>query len=226
MHCAAWAFLVCALIGLGRFVYDFQTLIAGGAAVVAAYYAARPVYRQLDMMRLQSDAVMRGMLLDRERDLRQALDALEKNVGEPLSGLGSAVYWEAGDEIDEERAFYHDQVLATARNWLIAKYRWRDSADVEAARAALETGLEALIDTLDDVHRPAHTEKVGEDYAMSDEDWTALLKRGEEAKGEILGKLVDARKLLSAMTSGIGAELNAVGGQLTAIDRSLAGMKQ
>lgn len=53
-----------ALIGLGRVVYYYQTLTAGGDAVVAAYHAAPPVYRQLGMMRLQSGAVMRGMLLD------------------------------------------------------------------------------------------------------------------------------------------------------------------
>ncbi len=226
MHCASWVLVGCAINGLIRAIYDYQTLIAGCAAVVAAYFAARPVYRQLDMMRLQSDAVMRGMLLDRERDLRQALEALDKNVGEPLAGLGHAVYWEEGDEIDEERAFYHDQALSTARTWLGTKYRWRDSAEVETARAGLEKGLDALIDTLDDVHRPAHTEKEGEDYAMTDEEWTAFLKRGEDAKGEVLGKLSNARQLLSAVSSGIGAELNAVGRQLTAIDRSLARMKQ
>lgn len=91
MHWASWVFVGCAISGLIRAIYDYQTLIAGGAALVAAYYAARPVYDQLDMMRLQSDAVKRGMLLDRERDLRQALDAFERKVGEPLSGLGRAV---------------------------------------------------------------------------------------------------------------------------------------
>jgi hypothetical protein len=53
------------LIGFGRVVFYYQTLTAGGDAIVAAYHAARPVYRQLDIMRLQSDAVMGGMLLDR-----------------------------------------------------------------------------------------------------------------------------------------------------------------
>ena len=38
---------------------------AGGDAVVAACHAAPPFNRQLDMMRLQSGAVMRCMLLDR-----------------------------------------------------------------------------------------------------------------------------------------------------------------
>lgn len=61
---------------------------------------------------------------------------------------------------------------------------------------------------------------------MTDEEWTAFLQRGQDAKGEVLGKLADARQLLSTMSSGISAELNATGRQFTALDRSLAGIKQ
>lgn len=222
MHCASWAFVACAIGGLGRFVFEYQTLIAGAAAVAAAYYAAKPVYRQLDMMRLQSDAVMRDMLINRERDLRQALEALGKNVGKPLNDLGGAVYWHEGETIDEEQAFYHDQQLSSARTWLAGGYRWRDSAVVEAARGDLDKALDELVDTLDDVHRPAHTDKEDEDHVFTDEAWEAFLKRGEDAKDEMQGKLTDAVRALSAVTAGIGAELRSIGNQLTTIDRSLA----
>lgn len=48
------------LIGFGRVVSYYHTLTASGDAIVAANHAAPPVYRQLDIIRLQSDAVMRG----------------------------------------------------------------------------------------------------------------------------------------------------------------------
>lgn len=64
MQSAAKALLVYTLIGLGRVVYYYQPPTAGGDAVVATYLAAPPVYHLLDIMRLQSGAVMRGMLLD------------------------------------------------------------------------------------------------------------------------------------------------------------------
>jgi hypothetical protein len=222
MHCTSWAFVACPIGGLGRFVYDYQTLIAGAAAVAAAYYAARPVYRQLDLMRLQSDAMMRDMLINREGDLRQALEALGKNVGKPLNDLGGAVYWEEGVTIDEEQAFCHDQQLSSARAGLADGYRWRDSAVVEAERGGLDKALDGLVNTLDDVQRPAHTEKEDDDHVFTDEAWEAFLNRGEDAKNEVQGKLTDAVGALSAMTAGIDVELRSLDKQLTGIDRSLA----
>lgn len=67
MYCAALALLAYTLSGLGRGVFDYQTLPAGGDAVVAACYAAPPVNRQLDIMRPQSGAVIRCMLPDRPK---------------------------------------------------------------------------------------------------------------------------------------------------------------
>lgn len=57
--------------GLARGVFYSQTLTAGDDAVVAACHAAPPVNRQLDMMRLQSGAVMRCMLFDRRKETFQ-----------------------------------------------------------------------------------------------------------------------------------------------------------
>lgn len=62
-----------ALMGIGQFVYDYQTLITGFTAVGAAYVAVQPVYRQLALMRMQSalmqtqsNSVLQQMLLQRQ----------------------------------------------------------------------------------------------------------------------------------------------------------------
>lgn len=210
-------------MSVGQVIYDYQTLITGGAALLAAYFAGRPVYRQLDLMRIQSDAVLREMLLDRQTDLTQANAALATNLGKPLNALGTAVYWDEGEGLDEEQAFYHDQNLSVPLTWLKHDYAWRDNPKAEAKRTELVTALARLIDTLDDVHRPAHTEQVDEDHNISDDDWAKFLARGEEAKGEIEARLAETQDALSATRGEIDAELTAIRLRLTKLDRTLVG---
>ncbi len=53
------------LSGLWCYVYDFQTLIVGMLAIMAAIFATLPVWGQLKQINFQSNTALRVLLLDR-----------------------------------------------------------------------------------------------------------------------------------------------------------------
>lgn len=218
-----------ALMGIGQFIYDYQTLITGFAALGAAYVAVRPVYRQLAlmqaqsaMMQTQSNGVLRDMLLQRKEEIEQADAALSENVGKRLKAIAGEFPWYDEDfKPDEPMAHNYDQVISGAVSWLRLKYQWRDNPVADGKKAALIEALDKLISILSDVHAPAHTDQVGEDYAMSDEDWEKFNARGEEAKGEVYGAVIAAQKSLQGYGDSFRDELAAIRSQLLKLDQTL-----
>lgn len=220
---AVW-FMRKALMGIGQLIYDYQTLITGVGAIGAAYIAARPVYSQLSMMRTQSDGVLREMLLQRQLEVRQAHDASQKKVGERLSKLAEEYYWdEAPDELrlSEPQAHFYGQHISGAASWLRRHYQWRDNVEAEGAKNDLVEKLDRLIHILNDISAPASTDQVDEDRAILDDQWTAFLQRGEDAKIEVYPALREARSALTAFHSSLQNEDTAIGQQLKQLDRSL-----
>lgn len=210
-----------ALMSIGDLIYDYQTLITGAAALAAAFVAARPVYRQLALMRTQSEAVLRDMLLARDADLGAAIKGVAKEVSERLSSLGSAVYWEEGDEIDEDRAYHHERNLSLAAQWLKSQYGWRDMHKAEEFRAVAIAEIDTLVDTLDAIYRPVSTEKESDDHSFTDAEWAELEAHAEAAKGEVLGKLSAAQKAVAAYVVEIANEQRAIREKLKLLDRAL-----
>jgi hypothetical protein len=50
-----------------KIIFDYQALIAGLVAILAAYITARPVWRQLSDMSLQTNALLRDYALEQLR---------------------------------------------------------------------------------------------------------------------------------------------------------------
>jgi hypothetical protein len=80
-----------AMMGLGQFIYDYQTLIVGAGAIGAAYVAAKPVWRQLELTQTQANGVLREMLLQRQAELKKAQEASTEKVGKIVNDLADGV---------------------------------------------------------------------------------------------------------------------------------------
>lgn len=120
-----------ALSGLGGLLYDYQTLVAGMGAIAAAYFAAKPVWKQLELTQTQASGVLRDMLFQRQTEVQQARAALADKVGQKLLDLDHLLSWHDEDEkISEHDAFGHDQILSGSVRWLRLGYHWRDSSQV------------------------------------------------------------------------------------------------
>lgn len=211
-------------MGIGQYIYDYQTLITGGLALGAAYLAAKPVWRQLELTQTQSNGVLRDMLLQRQAEVQHARAALLERVGAKLNDLDHHLGWEGADErISEQDAFGFDQILSTSISWLRIGYHWRDSSQVEVARDALTDKIDALLATLSDIHAPAHTDQHGEDYNISDEDWVAFIARGEAAKDEVGEAVSQARSAFAKVLDEMETEATALKKRLTKLNEALIG---
>lgn len=218
---AGWGILT-ALKGVGQVVYDYQTLIAGALALGAAYLATKPVWRQLALTQTQSNGVLREMLLQRQSELHQARLALIEKVGKKLSDLEHLLAWhDDAEQISEHDAFGFDQILSQSISWLRLGYHWRDSSRVEASRQALLDKIDALLNVLNDVHAPAHTEQHDEHCSISDEDWASFVARADAAKGEVKQLVLDARAALNTLLHEMESESKAVEGRLTLVNEVL-----
>ncbi len=209
-------------MGIGQFIYDFQTLFAGAGALIAARIAVKPVWTQIGLLQTQSNGVLREMLSQRQGEIEQSRAAMAHKVEEPLNALGSIFYqYEFEGAISEEEAFFHDQRLTDASAWYSYEYRWRDNEDVETARLALLSKLDLLLDALRDIHRPAHTEQHDEDHSIPDQEWEEFVARGDRAKGEVEVISRSVKDALNTVMNGMMLETLAVKSRLKKLDKSI-----
>jgi hypothetical protein len=211
------------LSGLWQFIYNYQTLLTGAAALAAAYIAARPVWKQLKLTQTQAEGVLRDMLLQRQAEVDNAYAALAHQVGKPLNDLSADLLWPDGEAVrlDEHQAFNHAQAIWSAISSQRADTEHRNSATVEATKGRLIELVDALHSVLDHIHRPASTNQHDEDHDFSDEEWAAIEARGEAAKDEVQDALVPAQNALSETFKALELEKEAIKGRLKKLDEAL-----
>ena len=97
-----------------------------------------------------------------------------------------------------------------------------EEARVEEAKAALKAALKDLTDTLSDVHWPAHNDQSGEDYSMTNEEWTEVLQKAEDGKKLATEKVSAAWKASRALKDVQQASIDGLRRQIAGLDRSIA----
>lgn len=214
-----------AAMGIGQFIYNYQTLITGVLAVGAAYMASRPVYRQVELMQIQSNGVRRELLLQRQLEIEQACVAVKEKVGKALSDLSREFDCYAEEDLEFRlkacQARNHDLSISRAASWLEMRCKWRDNVEAETRKASLIEALEKLTGFLKDFHYPADQEQHDEHNSISDSNWTDFLAKSEAAKTEIEPALIGAKTMLKNFQDSLVQELNNVITQLKKLERSL-----
>jgi len=172
------------------FVRDFQTLIAGLIAIMAALITARPVWRQLDRMSVQTGTMYRDFLADRLKALQGRRKWLFDKI-EPFEQEVSQRMYEMREI--ENRLNIHwvfDRAQTTAiliRELETYRATNRDSSEMAEAVASLVQRLKALEENLDTIHRPDSTDQSGEDWSYTDEQWTEIRAKAEAADAALDG---------------------------------------
>lgn len=216
---------VIAVQGLGRFLYDWQTLISGLIALVAAFVAVRPVWKQLALTQTQANGVLREMLLKREVEIGKAHVALVEKVRPPLNELDSELYSPDDQllEFSAEGAHHYSQRISSAAHWLSTASKERDSAAVEVAKDALAEKLAAVEALLNEIHFPVSMDQEGEGYSISDEDWAKYVARSEAAQTEVVGAVSAARSALREVEGALSKERRVIKARLKKVDEALLG---
>lgn len=160
--------------GLCLFVYNYQTLLTGLIALVAALIAVAPVVRQLSLSRLQSAIMTRDVLGKRlsETEARRtrAAAALQKVTVDFERDIYSDDP-EGEPKIGAEWAFYAEQTLET----LLDKMRQRRESQVDPEEINVEldliiAGVVALIPSLSDISAPARQPWDDPDLHLSEQE--------------------------------------------------------
>lgn len=215
--------LVAIAHAVGHWIYDFQTLITGAAAIGAAWYAGAPVWRQLKDSNLQTRIMHRETLAIRLREAEERGARVAKSIDEPLWTAQRVTSDPAGEpvEIGEQDAHGVEQLILGALDWYLVTLEGTEDAPVETAKAELKAALKDLTDTLSDVHWPAWNDQHGEDYSMTDEQWAEVLRRADESATEASAKVGAAWKANRALKDAQQATIDGLRKQIAALDLSI-----
>lgn len=210
--------------GACDFIYDFQTLITGAAAIGAAWYVGAPVWRQLKDSNLQTRIMHRETLAVRLREVEERAARVAKEIDEPLWQAQRVTSDPGGEpvEIGEIDAHGVEQMILGRLDWYLVTLAGTEDARVEEAKTALGAALNDLTDTLSDVHWPAHNDQSGEDYSMTDDEWAEVLQKAEEGTTLATEKVSAAWKANRALKAAQEAVANELRQQIARLDQSVA----
>ncbi len=209
---------------IGVAIYDFQTLIAGVLAIGAAYYAARPVWRQLKDTNLQTKIQHRETLASLLREAQDRFARVAKSVAEPMTALDRLTSDPAGEPtpIGAHDASEIEQRLSGELDWYLIDLKATESEEIEAAKTALKEALDDLLRTLNDVHWVEHNEQHDEDHSIPDDEWSALIVRSKEAETLAGDKGAAARRALRTLGQAQAAWLTGLRGRIARLDLEIA----
>lgn len=129
----------CILNSIGCFIYDFQTLLTGIAAIGIAVVAGIPVWRQLKDSNLQARISHRETLANLLRDALQRYAQVDQVIREPMSVADRVTRDPIGEpvEIDSHDAHHVETMLHGVLDWYLVTLKDIEHAEIEAAKAAL-----------------------------------------------------------------------------------------
>lgn len=81
---------------VGDWLYNWQTLITGFMALVAAFVALQPVRKQLKLMRAQNNVMVRDTIGQMITQLDQHRASLDEITDKTVSEISSSLYAQAG----------------------------------------------------------------------------------------------------------------------------------
>lgn len=191
---AGWTWLN----ALGQFIKDFQTLLAGLMALIAAVIALRPVYKQLHVNQVQTAIAAREVLFGRTRTIdhrRKVSAAAIRNI---TSDFIERLYQGDTDgepDIDINWAFEADQIVGQViEEFRLQQSSMGDREAIDEKRGLLIQAATELKNCLTDIHQ-FHSYN----FADPDNGWTQEETKEKLAAAEAASK--EAEKHLVANIS-------------------------
>ncbi len=206
-------------------IYHYQTLITGIGALLAAVVAGWPVWRQLRMMRTQSEAMLRDIIVQRIKETEGRSKRLQELTSKLRSVREELYHFSWSEEKPNEHwAHSAEQVVSSVQSALKVWFESnRDIEKIEAAKKTLTVSFGALIDKLNEIWWPAANVQVDEDHNIPDHEWSRIERRSEEAKDEVSDDMRDAFQALTALGQAYRDHLTALNTRLRTIDDRLIG---
>jgi hypothetical protein len=207
------------------FIDKYQALIAGLIAIIAAYITARPVWRQLEGVRVQTNTLFRDYVLEQLRRTANRKAWYSKRLGSFNDDVGRRIHEMDGEAINVHWAHDTQQRAAYLLEEMEAHAETRDLSAIEEELTDIYAALNQLIETLDCIHRPYSMEQHDADHSFTDEEWAELkvaAGKAEESLSKVTGTLAQASKALDEAFVG---ELSTFRQQLRQVQVELKNVK-
>lgn len=143
--------------GIWKLLYDWQTLITGGTALVAALVAGWPMWRQLKHLNTQSAVLAREAIAKRIADIeirRNATQSLSRKITSDFSVELYGPSGEGNPEINPNWAFEGERVVSEVAAALNSHQSKLDNTEIECKRSVVLKKASSLAECLQRIHVP------------------------------------------------------------------------
>ena len=217
--------------GFLKVVYEWQTLVgavlAGALALLAAFLAAWPVWRQLKALKVQSAVLSRDVLTTRLRALEARRNATREKIGS-VTGAFMEIrqpYEEEGDapDITPHWAFKTEHMADELKGFLAAHQDSSlDGVHIDAARKAVMLAVEELARCLYQIHAPYSLDLHAADLNLTDSQIEnaeeGVEKDADNAKVELEAKRSTVSKSAGELDTAFASALLQLRSRISLID--------
>lgn len=207
------------------FIYDFQTLLTGLAAIGVAIVAGIPVWRQLKDSNLQTRISHRETLAGLLREALRRYERVKQEMSKPLSVALDLTIDPEGDpiEIGPEDAHGVESMFNSLLNWYLVVLKGTETSDIEAAKAVLKAAIDAALETLGEAHWADHNYHDDPDHAhLTAEEWQKIVDRCAAAKIEASDRIGDVDSAYRDLERAQQARIDALRAQIAKLDIEIA----
>ena len=219
----AWSSLHDWLACLAGWAYDWQTLITGVLAILAALIAARPVWRQLTILQLQSEAAARETLIMRVAAINSRRETTRREVQHITDEF---IAYSRDDEtpveedLNSEAAMSLEAVVRAVTSILISHQETSfDGEMIDTARKAAIQRAKALEACLNAIHTPNSID----DYYLTRDQVAELVEASERARKHLQSRISALGKSAEELDTAFEASLEQLRMRIRRIDMLLLG---
>jgi hypothetical protein len=212
---------------IGCFIYDFQTLLIGAAAIIVAIVFGIPVWRQLKDTNLQTRISHRETLATLLRDALRRHAKVDGSIREPLSMANRVTSDPIGEpvEIEAEDANHIENMLHGVLDWYLVVLKDTEHSDIEDRKAVLKIALDKLMMTLGEAHWADHNEQHDEDHDIPDDEWAKIVARCAQAKVEASYCVGEVEAAYRTLQDAQQQWVQSLRGQIAELDLQIASPK-
>jgi hypothetical protein len=175
-------------VGSWKILYDWQTLITGALAVLAAWVAARPVWEQLKTLQVQSEVMARDTLITRVATLELRRDATKTHLTSITSDCMRGLHGYDDDRVDIHPEWAHDaeQIVDRVIGTLISQQEASlDGELIDLRRNVTIKLVKELSGCLSAIHTPESHDLHDPELNLTEGDIAAAVAAATAAEGNL-----------------------------------------
>lgn len=208
--------------GALKLLYDWQTLVTGLLALLAAFIAARPAWRQIRSLQIQSAVMARDTLIMRVAALESQRDTTRTRITSITSDFVRRIYpyeWETEPDINPEWASEAEQTVNQVVTALTALQETSlDGELIDTTRRATIQQAKELSTCLSEIYVPYSGVLDDSELNLTKEQIAAAEAAATGAEGNLEQRISAVKKGGDALDAAFQAGLERLRDRIRQID--------